>query len=312
MSTWKVTVEADRDLAHTLAGVLQNLIEPTPDALTVFEDCAANGAAWRVDAYFADMPDLAVLAEDLSRLIDRPIPPLSSDTVPELNWVAISQAALPPVRAGRFTVHGSHDRHRVPRGPGAILIDAGEAFGTAHHATTFGCLEAIDRLTRVQRARNILDLGCGSGILAIALARALPRARVLATDLDRQSIVVARENMRLNGIASRIRAVHANGLASPHVRRRAPFDVIVANILAGPLIKLAPDVSRALRPRGRLILSGILLDQAPKVIAAYRAQGFSVLSHQRATGWSTLQLVRSRALAGRRRQTSGSKHVPNV
>jgi len=209
-----------------------------------------------------------------------------------VNWVALSQAALPPVRAHKFTVHGSHDRDRVPQGPNSILIEAGEAFGTAHHATTYGCLIALDRLSQTHTFKRILDLGCGSGILAIAAARSWQRSNVLGVDIDLQSVVVARENASVNRVGSRIDFIHGPGLSSPDVRRAAPFDLIVANILAGPLITLAPDIRRAAQPGCIVILSGLLTREAPRVLAAYRAQGFALISHRTYDGWSALTLVK--------------------
>lgn len=291
----KLVVETpDRDLARTLAGALQDLVEPVPDALTLFEEprTPPMPPLWRIEAYYADMPEAADVAAALAAALGHPPPPVTVVAVPDENWVALSQAALPPVAAGRFTVHGSHDRHRVPRGPNAILVDAGEAFGTAHHATTHGCLEAIDRLTRRHAFRRVLDLGCGTGVLAIAVARALPHARIMATDLDAQSVLVARANMRANSAAARIRAYAADGLDHPALRRAGAFDLLIANILAGPLIALARTIAGAVAPGGRLVLSGILVPQAPPVVAAYRAAGFHLLTHSRANGWSTLVLRR--------------------
>jgi ribosomal protein L11 methyltransferase len=279
----------DRDFARTLAGALQDLIEPAPDALTLFED---GPTAWRLEAYYLTPPTAESLHGQLEAVLGRPVPAVEETVVPDLNWVAISQAALPPVAAGRFTVHGSHDRDRIPQGPNAILIDAGEAFGTAHHATTQGCLLEIDRLTRNQTFGNILDLGCGSGVLAIALARALPHATILATDLDAQSVAVAAANMRANGVGQRIATACAPGFAHPWVRQAAPFDLIVANILAAPLIALARDMAAHVRPGGTVVLSGLLVPQAPSVIAAYLAAGFSLAAHHRIVGWSTLRLIR--------------------
>jgi ribosomal protein L11 methyltransferase len=285
---------ADRDAARSLAGALQELVSPTPHALTLFEQPDADGAApsWRIEAYYDEAPDPTALAADLAQVVHVAIPPLTAGPVEEENWVAMSQSALPPVAAGRFTVHGSHDADRIARGPNAILIDAGEAFGTAHHATTFGCLSAIDRLMRRRRFRNVLDLGCGSGVLAIAVARALPDARIHATDLDAQSIVVAKENMRRNGVAQRITALVADGLDASPLRRAAPFDLLIANILAGPLIALAQEIRRAVQPGGVLVLSGLLVPQAKEVLAAYGAADFILLEHQRVIGWSTLTMVR--------------------
>ncbi len=212
---------SDRTHAYATGNALQDLIEPPPDALTVFED---GPDRWRLEAYFDVDADERDLEAELAPLVEWPLPPFAIETVPDLNWVAISQAALPPVHAGRFTIHGSHDKGRVAYGPNAILIDAGEAFGTAHHATTLGCLLAIDRLTRSKSFNSILDLGCGSGVLAIAAAKALPHVRIIAADMDPQSVKVATENVRLNGVAARIAVVVASGVGNPKVRSRAPFD----------------------------------------------------------------------------------------
>ena len=302
MSAHKISVAiSGRDLAHRLAGAMQDLVIPAPEALTLFEAPAvpAAGDAWRIEAYFAEPPDPDAWRDELESLIGEPLPNFEAGPVPDLNWVAISQSALPPVFAGRFVVHGSHDRARTPQGPNAILIEAGEAFGTAHHATTYGCLLALDRLTRRKTFKRILDLGCGSGVLAIALARALPHARITASDLDRQSVEVARANMRANRVGGRIRAIRAAGLDAPELRRVPGFDLIVANILAGPLIALAPKIAGKLAAGKLLLLSGILIPQAPAVIAAYRTQGFAVRSHDRIAGWSTLVFVK-RGVAPRR------------
>lgn len=290
MALEKVTADfGDRALAMQTAAALQDFLEPAPEALTVFE----NGpGAWRLEAYFNDGLEGRDLAAELAPIIEAELPPFETGTVPDLNWVAISQAALPPVTAGRFTVHGSHDSGRVPRGSSSILIDAGEAFGTAHHATTLGCLMAIDRLTRTEDFKTVLDLGTGSGVLAIAVARMLPHADIIATDLDRQSVKVAAENFRINGVGQRIATTHADGVRHTWLRQSKPFDLVIANILAGPLIRLAPDLARTVRSGGTLVLSGLLIPQAPQVIAAYRASDFHVLAHDRITGWSTLVLRR--------------------
>lgn len=280
---------SDRDLAHLAAATLQDFTEPAPDALTVFE----NGAGrWRLEAFFNEWIDDRDVAAEIAPIVGKALPPFVIEEVPDLNWVAISQAALPPVTAGRFVVHGSHDGGRVVRGPNSILIDAGEAFGTAHHATTLGCLLAIDRLTRSEAFDTVLDLGCGSGVLAIAVAKALPGADIIATDMDPQSVKVAAENMRLNGVADRIATAAAAGVDHPWLRQSPPFGLLIANILAGPLIRLAPALSRSVARSGTLLLSGILIPQAPQVIAAYVASGFKLERHDRIVGWSTLTLRR--------------------
>ena len=281
-----------KERAHVLAGALQDAIEPAPGALTLFEHLEVEDG-WKIEAYYDDAPDAAALRETLSAMTGTQVPPIAVTPVPDHNWVALSQAALPPVQAGRFVIHGSHDRNRVPRGPNAILIDAGEAFGTAHHATTSGCLAAVGRVTRTRQFRNVLDLGCGSGVLAIAVARVCPRALILASDLDAPSVAVAAVNMRLNGVAARIHVFPAAGLDHPFIRHAGQFDLLIANILAGPLIELAPQIARAVAPRGTLLLSGLLIPQAPQVTAAYRAAGFTLKRHDRVYGWSTLELQRS-------------------
>lgn len=290
MTLLKVSADfTDRDQAYSTSGALQDLLESPPDALTIFE----NGPGrWRIEGYYDDGAGPRDFGAELAALLGDGVPRFSIETVPDENWVAISQAALPPVTAGRFTVHGSHDRGRVPRGPNAIVIDAGEAFGTAHHATTLGCLLAIDRLARTTAFETALDLGCGSGVLAIALAKALPNVDIIATDLDPQSVKVATENVRINGVASRIALTAARGVDHMWLRQSPPFDLIIANILAGPLISLAPDLAKKLARSGTLVLSGLLTPQAPQVIAAYRAAGFQIERHDRIAGWSTLTLLR--------------------
>lgn len=280
---------SDRAQAYATGNALQDFLEPPPDALTVFE----NGPdCWRIEAYFDVAGGARDIAGELTPLLSAPLPAFTCEEVPELNWVAISQAALPPVRAGRFTIHGSHDRERIARGPHTILIDAGEAFGTAHHATTLGCLLAIDRLARSHAFKSVLDLGCGSGVLAIALARSLPGARIIAADMDAQSVKVATDNVRLNGVARQIQVACASSLTHPEIRTRAPFDLLIANILAGPLVHLAPELTPAVAKGGILVLSGILIPQAPEIIATYGARGFALIRHDRITGWSTLTFAR--------------------
>ncbi len=281
-------VLADKVAAHALAAALQDLLDPVPDALTLFE----HGTGWRIDAYYPDEPDGADLKRRLGEVTGEAVPEVSVAPVPDENWVAISQSALPPVQAGRFTIHGSHDRGRVAHGPNAILIDAGEAFGTAHHATTSGCLSAIDRVARRRVYRNVLDLGCGSGVLAIAVARLMPRAMILASDMDVPSVLVAAENARINGVGDKVQVLPAAGLDHPIIRNAGPFDLLIANILAGPLIHLAKTLARAVQPGGTLLLSGLLIPQAPQVVAAYRAAGFRLDKHDRVYGWSTLELTR--------------------
>lgn len=216
---------------------------------------------------------------------------LSREVIPDVDWVVKSLEGLRPVRAGRFLVHGSHDRDKVRTGDIAIEIDAGQAFGTGHHGTTAGCLEVIDRVVRARRVRNALDLGTGSGVLAIAV-RKLRNIPVLATDIDPIAVRVAAENVRRNGIASGISTVTAPGFHSTAFSEHGPFDLIIANILARPLIRMAPQLVTNLAPGGSVILSGILASQRWKVIAAYNG---AKLRHVRTiwrNGWVTIHLDR--------------------
>lgn len=211
------------------------------------------------------------------------------EELPDIDWVVHSLEGLKPVRAGRFFVHGSHDRDKRRPHDLAIEIDAGQAFGTGHHGTTAGCLQMIGEVIRREHPRNALDLGTGSAVLAIGIAKLAP-IPVLATDIDPVATAVAQENVVKNGVATRVLTATATGFHHPTMRNAAPFDLIVANILARPLMQLAPAMRRHLARGGSLILSGILDSQRDRVLAAYRTQG---IFHQRTLhreGWVTLHL----------------------
>lgn len=216
---------------------------------------------------------------------------IRSEALPDIDWVAKSLEGLKPVRAGRFLVYGLHDRDQLRAGDIGIEIEAGQAFGTGHHGTTAGCLEMIEEVVAKERPENALDLGAGSAVLAIAVAK-LAEIPVLATDIDPVAVEVAEGNIRLNGVAALVQAVTAAGFHHPDIATRGPFDLIVANILAGPLTELAPDMALNLAPSGSLILSGILERQGDGVISAYAAQGFRHLRTLPKDGWVTLHLQR--------------------
>jgi ribosomal protein L11 methyltransferase len=307
MSTHKITIDlGERSHALTVAGAMTDLLQPPPDAQTLFE----ADRHWRVEAYFDHVVDVARLTEWLIDETRLPNLSLTLSTVPDLNWVAISQAALPPVIAGRFIIHGEHDRGRITRSTNTIEISAGEAFGTAHHATTRGCLDAIDRLARATAPRTVLDLGCGTAVLALAARRAFPHAEVYASDIDPVAVAVARDNARLNGARFRIRVQCAAGIV------RVPgttFDLVIANILAGPLIDLASRLTTSLRPCAVLVLSGILVSEARRVTAKYVAAGFSIVRHTQDAGWSTLTMTRSTGRPSHYRpaaRSDGLRHIP--
>ena len=219
---------------------------------------------------------------------------IAFDTVEAKDWVKASLEDLVPVPAGRFVVHGQHDRERVPANKLSIEIEAALAFGTGHHGTTRGCLLLLDHVLKAHQPRRVLDLGTGTGVLAIAAAKAL-HLGVLASDIDPPSVQVARENARLNQTGHLIEMIRATGFSAPQFARRGPFDLVLANILANPLRQLATPMARHLAPSALVILSGLLTHQAPAVIAAYRARGLVPLRHLRIEGWSSLLLRKAGA-----------------
>ena len=281
---------ADAHGAGALSEMLDNL-DPAPSAQSMFRDETSGG--WRLDAYYHAAPDLLSVTK-----ASRDILPLLADSdfsiapVPDANWVAVSQAALPPIAAGRFLIHGSHDRSTARGKRFAIEIDAGEAFGTAHHASTRGCLLALDRLARRRPFHRVLDLGCGAGVLAIAAAKRFPAARITATDIDPRAIDVACVNARINGVTPRLRLATATGVDHALLRGDRRFDLILANILAEPLIELAPRLARLVEPGGFVILSGLLDSERRPVRAAYAASGLSAWSALSLNGWTILTLRR--------------------
>jgi ribosomal protein L11 methyltransferase len=229
----------------------------------------------------------------LTQLVKAELPDLAigQEEIPDIDWVAHTLEALRPVRAGRFLVHGAHDRDKVRAGDIGIEIEAGLAFGTGHHGTTSSCLELITGVVQREHPRNALDLGTGSAVLAIALAR-LARIPVLATDIDKVAVTVAADNVRLNKASAYVTTAHATGFDSPVFARSGPFDLIVANILARPLMALAPQMARHLAPNGSLILSGILERQRNAVISAYVTQGFRHVKTLHREGWVGIHLKR--------------------
>ena len=292
MTLHKLRIEtADLETGRRVADLLGTPPAPEVLAITLFELAPPE---FVVEAYYGDVPSLETIESLLAGQgagVRRP----SLDSVPDANWVALSQAALPPIRAGRFVVHGSHDRAQFAMRRHAIEIEAGEAFGSGHNATTALCLEALDALVRQQRFARVLDLGCGSGILAIAAAHALPAARVLASDNDPLAITIANDNARLNRVGHRVRVFQASGFTHVALRCARPFDLVLANILPGPLMALAPRMRRAIARTGVLVLSGLLDHQAQEVLATYQAHGFRRLQCRRRGGWTALTLLNTRS-----------------
>ena len=241
---------------------------------------------WRIDAF----PTTGEEADALkARLNAQPGLVVTVEPLADADWLAMSLSGLPPVRAGRFFVYGAHDRGQVPPNAVALRIEAGAAFGTGHHGTTVGCLQAWNDLLKARRFGKVLDVGAGTGVLAIAAARTGARL-ARGTDIDAPSVRIARENAELNG--ARAEFVHASGLGHQRVRSAAPYDLVFANILAPPLVALAQDVRGALRPGGVAILSGLLRTQERRVLAAYRSRGFRLLRRIHRYAWATLVLER--------------------
>jgi ribosomal protein L11 methyltransferase len=245
-----------------------------------------------ISVYAENEPDTvkAKIAEILQHALPSP-PPVKREILPDIDWVTRSLEGLPPVRSRRFLVHGSHDRARKRIGDIGIEIDAGQAFGTGHHGTTSGCLDMLWSVARRERPRNALDLGTGSAVLAIALAK-IARIPILATDIDPVATRVATRNVRRNSAGTWVETRCAAGFHDPAFAERGPFDLILANILARPLMKLAPAMARHLAPGGSLILSGILERQRRAVTAAYATQGFRHVSTLLREGWVTLHMKR--------------------
>lgn len=257
---------------------------------SAYED--TGGAGWVFEATCEQSPDLAAFAELARTTLGGDIE-LSVEAIdPGINWVARSLEGLGPVVAGGFYVHGSHETAPVPAGLTGIRIDAAQAFGTGHHETTTGCLEAIERTLKRRRPRLPLDVGAGTGVLAIALAKRL-RVPVIASDIDPVAVRTAAENARDNGVGKYVLAVEAAGLEHRLIARNAPYDLIVANILAGPLQAMAPDIGRVASRHATIILSGILNSQAARVVAAYGRAGLVLRQRLERGEWTTLILEKA-------------------
>jgi ribosomal protein L11 methyltransferase len=254
-------------------------------AIAAFE--GPNGR-WDITVHFAEAPDQSSIRELVSLAAgDEVAQDIGFDTVEAKDWVKATLEELVPVRAGRFIVYGQHDRSKVPPNKLGIEIEAALAFGTGHHGTTRGCLLLLDHVLKAHFPRRVLDLGTGTGVLAIAAAKAL-RIEVLASDIDPLSVRVGRDNARLNGTGNWVETIPATGLSAPQFAHRGPFDLVLANILANPLRQMATPMARHLARSARVILSGLLPHQAQGVIAAYRARGLVLERHIQIEGWSSL------------------------
>lgn len=274
--------------ARALASAMERMM-PEPIGVGVFEIEDGSGL-WEVGAYFLDPPDQVMLEVFAMAFDSRPF---AFSELPEIDWVAKVRRELAPVEAGRFFVYGSHDADKVPADPARVplQIEATVAFGTGHHGTTLGCLKAFDRLLAAgERPATVVDIGCGTAVLAMAAAATLPDALVIASDIDRVAVDVAEANVAINGLDGRLECIEAAGLDHTRLRAAGPYDLIFANILKGPLIELAPTIAANLTTGGRTILSGLLAIQAEAVAAAYVASGLCLQDRDDIGEWSTLVL----------------------
>jgi ribosomal protein L11 methyltransferase len=293
-------VSADPATARRISDALAESLDPETAAVSTFE---GPGTDWSVALHFRDPPDETAVRALVAAASDAALAgALMFETLAATDWVRSSLAGLKPVEAGRFVVHGAHDRARIGANRIGIEIEAGLAFGTGHHGTTRGCLLSLDWIVKrrnpcVAKARRtgrtiaVLDVGTGTGVLAIAAAKAL-RMPVLATDIDPRSVQVAKENVRLNRAGAFITLVRADGLGARPVRARAPYSLVFANILLEPLRRMATPIARVVAPNGHVVLSGLLTAQAAPALAAYRARGLVLERRIPLEGWMTLVLRR--------------------
>lgn len=273
--------------AEALGEAMENLT-PEPTGVGVFEVEDGSGL-WEVGGYFTEAPDQAGLAL-LATIHDAK--PFAVSELPETDWVAHVRRELAPVEAGRFFVYGSHDADKVPADKIPLLIEAAMAFGTGHHGTTLGCLKALDRLMNDGfTGAKVADIGCGTAVLAMAAARVW-EGTFLASDIDQVAVDVAEANLKANDMGGAVICLEAAGFDAPQLAENAPYDLIFANILKGPLVALSPDMATHLRPEGYAILSGILNEQADEVIDVYAQNGINLIHRDEIGEWTTLTLRR--------------------
>ncbi len=314
--SWVVSLPCTRAEAETLSSEIPMLDASSEAPVVVTHEVDEDAGLWQLDAYLDHKPSAALL-KTLKSLI--PSAKGQTPTVAQLadeDWLTLSQQGLEPVQAGRFFVHTSSTADRVPPGSTPFLIDASQAFGTGGHDTTAGCLAMLDRLKRQGiTPRDIADIGTGTGLLAFAAMALWPGARTIASDIDPASIFVTRDNAAINSVrlgrgSGRLALAVAPGTDHPAIRHRAPYDLLIANILAGPLITLAPDIAAATAPRGHAILAGLIARQMEPVLAAYYAQGFRLAARGGSAEWPCLLLVKRHRYGWRRKERAFHRANP--
>ena len=315
IATVVARLSSDASTAQNIADALAESFEAEQFAASAFEETPGR---WSLAIHFRQRPDEAAVRALIASAALPAAHALVFETLAPTDWVRKSLEGLAPVEAGRFVVHGAHDRARVRANRIGIEIEAALAFGTGHHGTTRGCLLALDRIVKARRRQRdasvgataprkrprraiALDIGTGTGVLAIAAAKALRRP-VLASDIDVRAVTIARDNVRINRVGAVVEVIHAAGVLTRPFRGRAPYDLICANILLDPLKALATPMARLVAPNGQVVLSGLLTAQAGAALASYRARGLALARRVTLEGWATLTLVRP---ARRRRAKHG-------
>lgn len=281
----QITARGPRAVAEAAAVMIDETAATETLTYSILEEDEDHDV-WRIDAFPTSEDERTGLSDVLAGFAELRV---TTEKLADADWLAMALSGLPPVRAGRFFVFGAHDRGLAPASTVNLRIEAGAAFGTGHHGTTVGCLLAFDELLKARRFPRVLDVGCGTGVLAIAAARTGSQVAV-GTDIDRVSVRIANENATLNKAGARF--VHAAGLNDQKVRADAPYDLVFANILAPPLVALAQDIKSALKPGGFAILSGLLRTQERRVSAAYLSRGFRIERRLHRDAWATLVLRR--------------------
>jgi ribosomal protein L11 methyltransferase len=286
----------DEAKARAIAGIMVETFDPAETAAAAFEETgsatAGTGAPWVVEAYFGHAPDAAAIRALVAAAAgEAAASRVSFGRVAERDWVGNALAGLAPVRAGRFLVHGAHDRARRRGNDIAIEIEAALAFGTGHHGSTRGCLTLLDAILKIRRPAHILDVGTGSGVLALAAARALHR-RVAAADIDPVAVVAARANARRNAAAQWLFPVVARGLTHPTLRAGGRYDLILANILAKPLQLLAPALAKAAALDSEIVVSGLIARDVAGIVSAFASQHFVLVRRIDIEGWASLLMRR--------------------
>ena len=297
---WQVSLETPAEAAFPLSDAL----EPFVEAISVFEQ--EEKKSWILKGISTEEPvrsEIVGALSNVATLGGYDLPAIEIGLLPDTDWLRLNRESFPAMRFGRFLVHGSHLRGKIPVGSLNIEVDAAQAFGSGSHGTTEGCLRAIERLSRRMTPLNVLDMGCGSGILSMAAAKIWSAARVMAVDIDPIAVKTTRENAVASGVGKRVAVRAGNGYAALKGRSRGSYDLILSNILARPLCKMAPSLNRALKPGGAAVLSGLLYHQTAAVLSAHRQQGLVLAGKWRFGDWMTMMLKKKTgAVSGPRRQ----------